>query len=219
MEAGIADHVWSWSRGTGGGVIMHTRDIIAPMASPPSLQDLGDRLAKLLDDLPDNEGIVDVFDFLAGAVYSLKRMDGLSVWGRKNQPRLPNYKAQVSSYLSTIPNGKEPKQVWISGYFLNSALQRIAACYDRIPKLILSSGKCKKGNVEDRMKSFLADPKSVTTWRDVYKEVNALKHDREGIAAGRSVANNEAILALAEIVSTLEDAGPRLKKLSPKIKA
>jgi hypothetical protein len=177
-----------------------------------SLQELSNRLAKLLDDLPNNEGIVDVFDFLLGAIYSLQHLEGVFVWNRRGQ-HFPNYKIKVSLYLSEY--GENHNQHWINGYFLNSALQRIAGCYDRIPKLLSSSGG--ERETHPRMQSFLgisdAD-NQLTKWWAVYKEVNILKHDQQGLATGRSVTKDDAVQALSEIVSALENKVGELKSLA-----
>jgi len=177
-----------------------------------SLRELSTQLAKQLDDLPDDQAIVDVFDYLAGVVYSLKRLEGVPVWNRRGE-RLPGYKKRVSLYLSRIPEGEEPNAYWTSGYFLNSAMLRVAACYDRIPKLLLSPGARKKGNAHSRMESFLGAGTACSNWRNIYCEVNALKHKRQGLAAGRRVTRDQVIEALAEIVSTLEERKSQLKTL------
>jgi hypothetical protein len=178
-----------------------------------SLSELSKRLAQELDSLPDHQGIVDVFDYLAGAVYSLNRPEAQSLWNRK-RGRLPSYKKRVSLYLSEIPGGVDPNPLWTGGYFLNSAMLRIAACYDRIPKLSLSRTRGKKGCAHSRMESFLVKGKNCPAWRAVYDEVNNLKHTPEGLASGRNVTKDQVIEALAEIVSALEEKRGELSKLA-----
>jgi hypothetical protein len=169
-----------------------------------SLKDISTKLAKQLDVLKDHEGIVDVYDSLAGAIYSLKRLDELLSWNRTG-PRLPDYKDRVSLYLLNIADGIEPMSIWVSGYFLNSALQRIAACYDRIPKLLFKGRANEKAH--ERMQSFLGVTEAEnkrTKWHAVYVEVNSLKHEEAGLASGRKVTKDDAVEALAEIASALE---------------
>jgi hypothetical protein len=169
------------------------------------LQALSKRLAQELDALPNHDAITDVFDHLCGAVYSLKKCEQLRFWTRHGQ-RLTNYKKKVSQYLAEIPQGVSPNEYWISGYFFNSALMRIAACYDRVPKLILKKGTVKKNeNLHSLMKSLFGDESRYAKWKAVYEEVNRLKHDAYGLATGRSVAKDDVLAAITEVVSLLQE--------------
>ena len=184
------------------------------MRDPGTLAQLSKQFAQQLDELPDHDAVTDVFDYLAGAIYSLKQCEALRSWNRKGG-RLTNYKKKVSQYLSEIPNGKPPNEYWISGYFLNSTMLRIAACYDRIPKLILKRDKLKRNeSAHTLMNSVLASVAvggvaasfcmNCPSWKAVYKEVNKLKHDRSSFAGGRSVSKDDVKGALEEIASLLE---------------
>ena len=148
---------------------------------------------------------LDIFDYLAGAVFSLEKCHDLRFWNRQTG-FLSGYKNRIAEYLRQIPSGLEPTPYWVSGYFVNSAMIRVAACYDRIPKLILKKKKLKDGETaHSLMKSLLDDPSRYANWNSVYTEVNRLKHDKEGLAPGRQVSKDEITKALVEIVSLLEE--------------
>lgn len=164
-----------------------------------TLTEISKRLAQGLDDLPDHPAVVDVFDYLAGAIFSVVRAGPQFLNRRGGQ--VANYKKMLSRYLSEMPDGPSPNPYWVCGYYVNSAMLRIAACYDRIPKMIL---KRKKGNAHQLMQAICVDPSSYANWRAVYEEVNKLKHDAEGLASGRHVSKDEVMRALNEIVSLLE---------------
>jgi hypothetical protein len=167
-----------------------------------TLGELSKRLAQEVNDLPDHDAVTDVFDYLAGAIFCLKKCEALPFWERKSG-RLKNYKRKVSEYLSGIPDGVQPNEYWVSGCFVNSAMLRIAACYDRIPKLIL---KKSKGEAHSLMESLWGkgNESSYANWKAVYVEVNSLKHDASGLASGRKVSRDTVVDALKEIASILE---------------
>jgi hypothetical protein len=164
-----------------------------------TLKEISNRLAHELDDLPDHPAVVDVFDYLAGAILSLE-LAGRDFLNRRGG-QVANYKKMLSGYLSEIPKGRSPNPYWVCGYYVNSAMLRIAACYDRIPKMIL---KKKKGKAHQLMQAICTDPSSYANWKAVYEEVNKLKHEAEGLASGRHVSKDEVMRALKEIVSLLE---------------
>jgi hypothetical protein len=167
-----------------------------------TLKDLSQRLARELADLPDHDAVTDVFDCLAGAIFSLKQCADLPFWERKGR-RLKGYKTRVSQYSFRILDGESPSQYWVSGYFVNSAMLRIAACCDRIPKMIL---KKDAGNAHASMEALCGkdNERDYKNWKTVYKEVNKIKHDASALAFGRYASKSQVIAALEEIVSTLE---------------
>jgi hypothetical protein len=165
-----------------------------------TLTELSERLAREFEDLPDHAAVTDVFDYLAGAIFSLKNCEPQPFLNRKGG-QVANYKKMLSQYLSEIPEGRSPNRYWVSGYYVDSVMLRIAACYDRIPKLIL---KKNKGNAHELMRSIWGDASSYANWKAVYEEVNKLKHDPAGLAFGRQVGKDEVMGALNEIVSLLE---------------
>jgi len=165
-----------------------------------TLEDLSKRLARELNDLPDHPAVADVFDYLAGAIFSLKHCAALPFLNRKGG-QVAGYKKILSRYLSAIPEGRSPNPYWVCGFYFNSAMVRIAACYDRIPKMIL---KRKKGKAHKLMESVWGDSSSYPKWKAVYKEVNKLKHAAVGLGLGRGVSMGDVMAALLEIVSLLE---------------
>jgi len=166
-----------------------------------TLADLSERLAQQLDALPENDAVRDVFDYLAGAVFSLQNCAALPFLNRKSK-QFAISKKTLSQYLSEMPEGKSPNRYWVCGYYVNSAMVRIAACYDRIPKMI---SKKKNGKAHELMQSIWADPSRYANWKAVYEEVNKLKHEAAGLASGRGVSRDEVMSALNEIVLLLAE--------------
>jgi len=165
-----------------------------------TLADLSKRLAQELDDLPEDDAVIDVFDYLAGAIFSLQNSARFPFLNRKSK-QLAISKKTLSQYLSQIPEGKSPNRWWVCGYYVNSAMLRIADCYDRIPKMI---SKKKKGKAHELMQSTWPDASRYANWRAVYEEANKLKHEAAGLALGRRVSRDEVMSALNEIVLLLE---------------
>jgi hypothetical protein len=154
-------------------------------------------LRSLLIALPDHEAITDIFDYVLGALYGLSRaietgfVDRPSGWHSTYRPHLPQY-------VERILKNKRPNERWLAGFYFNSAIQRMAASFDRIPKLLGASGQ----NARSRMTRV--SPQKNIAWDKVYEEVNALKHDIDGRASGRTVTLEQAVAALVEIVHLLK---------------
>jgi flagellar basal body-associated protein FliL len=89
--------------------------------------------------------------------------------------------------------------LWLAGFYFNSAIQRIAAVYDRVPKLV---GDRYKGTPHERMAAVNAD--DYADWRAVYTEMNSFKHDVEGRAKGRVVTMEIALNAADQAIGLLE---------------
>jgi hypothetical protein len=82
---------------------------------------------------------------------------------------------------------KDIHPLWLGGFYFNSAIQRLAASYERIPGL-LGAGT---GIARERMISVRGSEGQ--DWYSVYKEVNAFKHSPMGKAEGRSVTLEMAL--------------------------
>lgn len=129
--------------------------------------------------------------------------------------RLSNYRSKLTGYVAAMPEGKQPADYWLSGYFLNSSLQRIAACYDRIPKLFLGIKKGDRRSPHVLMMAIFGDERTYRNWKAVYSEMNPLKHWAVGLSQKRGVGKEEAIQALEEILSLVEAKKPELAKVYP----
>lgn len=176
------------------------------------LGEISKKLSKLIRDAPDDEAVVDTLDYLAGALYSLFQLEPLPFWKRSGS-RLSNYKLKLTGYVADMAEGKQPGDYWLSGYFLNSSLQRIAGCYDRIPKLFLGIREGDKRNAHNLMKAAFGEEKHYQNWKSVYREVNPLKHWAVGLSAKREVGIEEAIKALEEMLALVEVKKPELARM------
>ena len=156
--------------------------------------------------LPDRDAVTDVFDYLLGSFYGLQRAFELSFvdrpggWHSTYRPHLPQY-------VEAIQAGKPPHEMWLAGFYFNSSIQRLAACFDRIPKLLHATGN----NALDRMASVNTNP--YDGWHAVYREINAYKHDAAGRAAGRNVGMAEASEAFCQAVDLLVASESKLVEL------
>lgn len=158
---------------------------------------MGARLDSLLKTLPDHDAITDTLDYVVGAVYGLERAIH---WGFMDRPGTwdQTYRPFLTKYVLDIVAGKDIHPLWLGGFYFNSAIQRLAASYDRIPGL-LGAGT---GNARERMISVRGSEGQ--DWYSVYKEVNALKHSPMGKAEGRRVTLEMALNAVDELLDLVE---------------
>ncbi len=146
--------------------------------------------------LPYDDAITDVFDYVVGAQYGLMKaieigfVDRPGTWHSSYRPHLPQY-------VDSISTQKSVNDRWLAGFYFNSGIQRIAACFDRIPKLLGAKG----ASARERMKNV--NDGNHAAWDKVYGEINAFKHDVAGKATGRTVSLSEAIQAFEEVVALL----------------
>src|SRR4030095_5364087 len=99
------------------------------------LEEMGTRLHNLLRVLPGHDAITDPMDYVAGALYSLRCAIDAGFADRPG-PSDPTYRPFLTKYVLDAVSGRDVNNLWLGGYYFNSALQRIAANYDRMPKLI-----------------------------------------------------------------------------------
>jgi hypothetical protein len=160
------------------------------------MQEQAKHLKRLLIDLPNHDAITDVFDYIVGAQYSLTKaieigfVDRVGTWHT-------TYRRNLPTYVESIAAQKPVNKRWLAGSYFNSGIQRLAACFDRVPKLLGASG----GNAGERMKKVNGG--SYVAWGRVYKEINAFKHAIEGRAAGRMVSMEDAVQAFEETLTLL----------------
>jgi len=133
------------------------------------------------------------------------------LWERRG-PRLSGYKQKLSTYVREMPGGADPGPYWLSGYFFNSAIQRIAASYDRVPKLVLGVRDRDPRSAHELMAAAFGDQARFTSWKSVYLEVNPLKHWAIGLAEKRQVGKEDAVRALEEMLDLMEASKMKLKE-------
>src|SRR5437867_145759 len=99
------------------------------------LKRMGERLQELLKTLADDEEITDTLDYIAGALHALMRAEDVGFVDRPAALH-PTYRPFLAKYVLDIVSGRPPHKLWLAGFYFNSGIQRIAACYDRIPRLL-----------------------------------------------------------------------------------
>jgi hypothetical protein len=170
------------------------------------LQQSAQDLRALLVTLPDHPAVTDVCDYTLGAYYGLGHAMSLGFVNRPG-PWQSAYRPHLTQYVERMLKGMPVNRRWIAGFYFNSAIQRIAACFDRVPKLLKVGGK----NAFKRMGA--ANTGSYTAWGKVYAEMNVYKHDPAGRAAGRTVTVEDAVAAFGELVKLLKASETRLTDL------
>ncbi len=161
------------------------------------LRNVAARVAALMESVPR---LQDELDYAVGAIYALFRAEELEYKDR-DYPLPPAYQKAPLTRAKDMSEGKVRKEgAWVAGFYFNYALVRIAADYHRVLKVL--TGK------DDHAKSLAKRlaPGFVHTHLDkVHDEVNALKHRPDGLAAGRKVKFEEAVQALEELLSVIEN--------------
>ena len=172
------------------------------------LDEIGVRLHGLLRKLPDHDAITDTLDYVIGAVYGLERAIH---WGFRNRSGTWEraYRPFLTKYVLDIAAGRDANPLWVAGFYFNSAIQRLAASYDRIPGL-LGAGP---GSARERMIAVAGSDGG--EWYSVYKEVNALKHSPMGKAGGRNVTIEMALNAIEAALRLLETNADQLTAKYP----
>jgi len=74
--------------------------------------------------------------FMAGALYSLGRAIQCRFNDARMVPEMQPLATELVDVLSQIEQSKEPPRPWLSGYFIDSAMMRIAALGERLGKQI-----------------------------------------------------------------------------------
>jgi hypothetical protein len=168
-----------------------------PSAMRMKLKTPANDLKSLLMSLPNHEAVTDTFDYVIGALYGLSRaietgfVDRLGGWHSTYRPHL-------LQYIDCVLKSEKINERWLAGFYFNSAIQRLAASFDRIPKLLGASG----ANAHARMANV--NPQNCPAWHKVYKEVNVFKHEIAGRASGRQVTVEQAVAAMEELVQLLK---------------
>lgn len=108
-----------------------------------------------------------------------------------------DYRRQLVSAAERIAAGREPEdEGWLHGWHFNSALHRLAACYERVPKLHLGVSQLHPSDRE-------------CYWRHsevlqrIHLEVNELKHEGTGKTAPPKRKRHRARVTYAEASAAL----------------
>jgi hypothetical protein len=146
---------------------------------------------------PDLAGSLD--DFL-GAVYALIQAKQHNFADRAGRPidikPVAQRAAQIAKGRVRI-NGQ-----WIAGFYFNNALFRMAAVYHRILQIVVG----KDGNVPSLQSEAIGRHglwMSIKLHK-VYSQVNELKHESQGVYAGRLVTYHEALTATGDLLDLIE---------------
>lgn len=164
------------------------------------------RIVKLLEkpEVQNNEPLVSVLDDLLGAVYALIAARQEKFLGKMGKSEFP----PILDRAKLISTGK-PKNSgnWMAGFHFNSAMFRISAVLDRLPK---SLAGCKHGEAccEHGAAARYRRVKGMA-WQnqqlhDIRKEVNAIKHEAIGVYRGRRANLNAALAAVNQILDLAE---------------
>jgi hypothetical protein len=184
-----------------------------PKTVPARLDEFGAALHQLLLQLPDHDAVTDTLDYLLGALFALTRAHELGFRDRTGA-HFSVYRPHLANYALKIPKNQSVNNLWTAGFYFNSAIQRIASAFDRIPRMLGAKKKKKVGakrvftSAKERMTKVNHTPSD--KWEKVYDEVNAFKHDPEGRAAGRTVAMTDAIESFEQMLNLLNGSTAKL---------
>lgn len=178
------------------------------MANSTELENLGSRLATLVQENPD---LLDSLDFATGALMCLIEAKRLGFTDRVG-PLHAGYQSNLVKRASRMRKGQLPKTgTWLAGLRFNSALLRIGADYHRILRVLTG-----KDEYVRKLLPLVSQPFSHSNLDKVHKEVNKLKHKEAGLASGRDVAFEEAVLALEELIELVAKNRAKLVYLKTK---
>jgi hypothetical protein len=169
----------------------------------PRLSDVSESLSKVMDEVGCS---ITPLDSLVGAIVSLYMAKEL---GYKDRTEAfdSNYRQNLFFRCEALVSGTLPTGGWwMAGYYFNSALLRIAASYHQCLKLITGE---KRKLVAGLLELIPAFPHESLT--KVHIEVNSIKHDRDGLDAGRTVMFDEAVAAIEELLALISTHKDRLR--------
>lgn len=161
------------------------------------------RVADLLNRVAANPGspIVAPLDDLLGALYCLVFALDNGFKGKAGASELK----PVIDRANQIAKGEiKDDGNWMAGFHFNSAMFRISAILDRLPKALA-------GSHEGAVAAYSA--KRGQTWSNkkahaIRTEVNTVKHDDVGLWAGRNADMATALSAIDELLDLAETLTP-----------
>jgi hypothetical protein len=159
------------------------------------------QLALLTEALP---GLLDIFDLLAGALYSLQMADRLGFRDRPGELK-PKYKENLVKRLGRMGRHDLPSDgLWLAGLHFNSGIQRLGACYRRLQDVFKRYHR--------QFRSARGADFSTENLELVREESNKIKHDEYGLLAGRQVAFTVAVGGIDDLLSEVAQREPELRQ-------
>jgi hypothetical protein len=160
------------------------------------------RIEKLLKapTVPANPDLAGSLDDFLGAVYALIQAKHHDF---KSRPDRPIKISPVAKMAAEIAKGTvRTNGPWIAGFYFNNALFRTAAVYHRILQIVVG----KDGNVPTLQSEAIGHHGQWMSIKlhKVYSQVNELKHERQGVYAGRLVTYQEALNAIGDLLDLIE---------------
>jgi hypothetical protein len=146
---------------------------------------LASRLAALD---PTSKAQISLVGFTAGALHALDRAAQLNFEDARGQPVPAQFAREFKTTLNAISRGRGRPNAWLAGFYLHSAMLRLAAVNERLNTLVRTR--------DDRARS-------------VRRAVNSLKHHVDAHISGKRTVPFAEVLRAAQIVcKRLEQAVP-----------
>lgn len=141
---------------------------------------ISDATKKIVPGTDCGEDELALIGTLLGALYALQRAVSLEFVDRTGDALPHDYAIELSRVASQI-NKTEPIQEnqWLAGFYLNSAIHRLAALNERLTKYIFG---CR-----------------VDVCTELRKENNQFKHEIYGLISGRKVGIKQAVSAASKL--------------------
>ena len=149
------------------------------------LQSLSNAAATTAQIAPSNQDERAIVGFLVGAIYSLRKALELGFFDRTGTSLSPEYTNELKAVATILTSSADlsDERAWLSGFYFNSGLQRIAAGSERATRHVFG------GRMD--ICSELGATRG---------EVNRLKHEIDGLLNGRSITPAKAVSALCALV-------------------
>lgn len=145
--------------------------------------------------------------FIAGVAYALDRYGRLAAVAPKQERSDEFYADETLQLLMAMSRAVDPPANWLRGFFYNAAIMRLDAAWERSLRTILrdttgANGRTLYGRLRDAEPTLPAYNDSV--FKQVRKEVNALKHRDQG--ASEDIREKPEVVqqGLKELLTLLE---------------
>lgn len=168
-------------------------------ATLKTLADLAARIATLLElaHKAANHDLIAVLDELLGAVYALISAREENFKGKAGSSEF----APILTRAKDVAKGEARTDGnWMAGFHFNSAMFRISAVFDRLPKAVAC---CHVSAASAYQKKTRRSWKK-TDAHAIRQQVNDLKHQRSGLYKGRRADLKTAIAAIQELLELAE---------------
>ncbi len=149
-----------------------------------------------------DKDMVAILDDLLGAICALVDAHKLGFKGKTSES---DYAAILARSKQVSTGDVRRDGNWMAGFHFNSAMFRISAIFDRLPKLL--GGGNDKTAYQKAAAAYLK--KTGNPWvnkdaHDIREEVNALKHDVGGVFKARGEDMSTALPALDQLLTLAE---------------